>query len=244
MSTSRSSSPPTVRAGSPRAATTLGCSSPTCPTSVPSASVTRAQRPGWKGATASADTSSARPSDSPIVRASSTASATSAGRPSPSQPARTRSPASNRPACRGCGGTASRMAASTSGDGWMPTSSVGAARCGPRSSATTRPSSNSPTSRAPRATLRRNASTIVASRRVRISGCSSDSGLASRTVCATSASTSSPSAAKRSAPTNGALHTSNSPWPASTSATSRRTRWAWVSPAPPGGVGTTEGMRS
>ena len=45
-------------------------------------------------------------------------------------------------------GTAARMAASVSSDGWMPTSSVGAERCGP-SRATTRPSSKSPTSRVP-----------------------------------------------------------------------------------------------
>ncbi len=82
-----------MRAGSPNAAQTFGCSSPAWPNS---ASPTNSRRSG-RGATASAAPASTRtstPSAAPSSRTTSTASAQLAARPGPHQPARSRSPAS------------------------------------------------------------------------------------------------------------------------------------------------------
>ncbi len=76
--TSTSSSPATVRAGSSSAETTLGCSSPAWPTTVPSARASSAHRPGCHGAGPRRRDRRSSPSARPTASAHATASAASA----------------------------------------------------------------------------------------------------------------------------------------------------------------------
>ncbi len=117
-STSTSNSAATVRAGRSSAASTLGCSSPAWPTSVPSASVMRAHRPGCHGAwPGSLATTTGTASAAATVCTAATMSLQSAARPGPHQPACSAWPVARMPARRGWAGTAAYSCSSVSASG-------------------------------------------------------------------------------------------------------------------------------
>ncbi len=250
--TSRSTSTAHARAGRPRAATTRGCSSPACPTSVPAspagpstARASRAQRPGCHGVcSASAATVTGTPATDATWRASSTASSQPTARPGPHHPAGSACPASTAARRRGWSGRAASRAASSASEG-RPSdpghAGVGGVRAGPHHRA--RP-------RTPQVGL---ATAQVADSRVQQRG--EQVGPHLGLLVAQRVGQAQRPAARvvgrqreRVVRLRGhervRQHLDQAPREARCSRTRRTVRWAAVRPPPGGGVGTRSGMAS